>query len=437
MTRPNILYVHSHDTGRYVEPYGHAVPTPNLRHLARQGALFRQAFCANPTCSPSRAALLTGQYPHQTRMFGLAHLGWTMTDYRRHVVHALRAAGYRSALSGVQHIIPRQRTAEIGYDERLVPQGSGLEPDAAAAAWLRAGPPEPFFLSVGFGETHRRYPTAHPEHRAGQCLPPPHLPDTPETREDMARYKASARVLDHRVGVVLEALERAGLAHNTLVICTTDHGIAFPRMKCSLFDGGIGVMLILRGPGGFSGGKTFDAPVSHVDLYPTVCELAGAQQPAWLEGHSLCPLGRGETDAVRDAVFAELNYHVAYQPERCVRTRRYKYIRRYGDRTRPILPNCDDSPSKDVMMRAGWYPFEREALYDTFRDPQEAHNLVGDGDAADVLKELRDRLDAWQRRTDDPILSGPIPPREGAVFSHPDAVSPSEPKKPFAEHPQY
>ena len=95
MDQPHILYLHSHDTGRYVQPYGHQVPTPNIQALADQGVLFRQAFCAAPTCSASRACLLTGQYGHSNGMLGLAHRGWSLHDYRQHIVHVLRDAGYR------------------------------------------------------------------------------------------------------------------------------------------------------------------------------------------------------------------------------------------------------------------------------------------------------------------------------------------------------
>src|SRR5512133_4145230 len=97
---PNVLYIHSHDSGRYLQPYGHAVPTPNLQRLASEGVLFRRAFSCAPTCSPSRSALLTGQFPHQNGMLGLAHRGFSMTDYRHHMLHTLRAAGYRSVLAG-------------------------------------------------------------------------------------------------------------------------------------------------------------------------------------------------------------------------------------------------------------------------------------------------------------------------------------------------
>src|SRR5579859_5732051 len=81
----NIVYIHSHDSGRYLQPYGHAVPTPNIQRLASEGMLFRRAFSAAPTCSPSRSALLTGQCPHQNGMLGLAHRGFALNDYRKHI----------------------------------------------------------------------------------------------------------------------------------------------------------------------------------------------------------------------------------------------------------------------------------------------------------------------------------------------------------------
>ena len=118
-TRPNILYVHSHDTGRYIQPYGHAVPTPNLQKLAEAGVLFRQAFCAGPTCSPSRAALLTGQCPHSSGMTGLAHRGFRLNDPKQHLVHTLRAAGYTAVLAGIQHVANGKDVESLGYDKMI------------------------------------------------------------------------------------------------------------------------------------------------------------------------------------------------------------------------------------------------------------------------------------------------------------------------------
>ena len=279
----NILYLHSHDSGRYLSPYGYPVPTPNLRRLAADGVVFRRAFSAAPTCSPSRASLLTGQCAHQNGMLGLAHRGFSMTDYRRHIVHTLRDAGYRSVLAGLQHVAAKPE--QIGYDQILHPattQAADVAPQAVA--FLDSKPSGPFFLDCGFFETHREYPKPTPDDDARYIQPPAPIPDTPATRADMAAFHASARNLDRGIGHVLEALARNGLAENTLVISTTDHGLAFPRMKCNLTDTGWGVSLILRGPGAYSGGKISDAMVSHLDLFPTICESLKIQPPAWLEG---------------------------------------------------------------------------------------------------------------------------------------------------------
>jgi arylsulfatase A-like enzyme len=350
--------------------------------------VFRNAFSAAPVCSPSRAALLTGE---PGKLLGLAHRGFRLPDYGRHLVHAL--TGYTSRLVGEQHIAADAR--EIGYDEI----SSALEPL----------PPEPFFLDVGFHETHRPFPAA-----AGEALPPAHLPDVPEIRRDMAGFVESARRLDERVGEVLGALPE-----NTLVILTTDHGLAFPGAKATLTDRGIGVMLVIRGPG-FAPGVD-DRLVSQLDLYPTICELAGVPPPPWLVGRSL--LAPGENDAV----FAELTFHAAYEPQRAVRTKRYKYIRRFGDRDAPVLANIDDSPSKDYLLAHGLADrrLAREELYDLLWDPGEAHNLAPE--RPPVLDELRARLDRWMQERQDPLLDGPVAPPPGAELNLPTQLSPEEP----------
>jgi arylsulfatase A-like enzyme len=427
MERPNILYIHSHDTGRYIQPYGHNVPTPNLQQLAEKGVLFRQNFCVAPTCSPSRAALLTGQSAHSSGMIGLAHRGFSLKDHSQHIVHTLRQVGYRSMLIGTQHVA--RDASIIGYDDVAPVQSHRVKhvvPEAVK--FLNSKPRSPFFLSVGFGETHREFPDAGPDQDPRYCLPPAPLPDTPRTRQDMANFKASAQILDKGIGDVLNALDANGLAENTLVICTTDHGIAFPGMKCNLTDHGMGVMLILRGPGGFAGGQVCDAMVSHVDLFPTICDLLEIEPPPWLQGRSMMPLIRGQTDEIRDEVFAEVTYHAAYEPMRAVRTHRFKYIRRFEDRQSPVLPNCDEGLSKDMWLQHGWAerPPTAEQLYDLVFDPNETHNLANDPAMAEVLDEMSGRLDRWMRATDDPLLYGPVPAPPGSQVNDPDGLSPRE-----------
>ncbi|HET7440917.1 MAG TPA: sulfatase-like hydrolase/transferase, partial [Terriglobales bacterium] len=227
---PNIVYIHSHDSGRYLQPYGHAVPTPSLQRLADEGVLFRQAFSVAPTCSPSRASLLTGQCPHRNGMLGLAHRGFALYDYQKHILYTLRKAGYHSVLAGLQHIAAAPET--IGFDQLLTPATwpfrqpkTAAAVGPAAATFITTNPSTPFFLDVGFQETHREYPKPTVADNPNYILPPVPIADTPETRLDMAGHHASARVMDQGVGQVLDALEHSGLKANTLVISTTDHGI--------------------------------------------------------------------------------------------------------------------------------------------------------------------------------------------------------------------
>lgn len=426
--RPNIVYIHSHDTGRYTSSSGQSVPTPNLLRLANQGVLFRNAFSAAPTCSPSRAALLTGSYPHQNGMLGLAHLGWSLHDYQQHIIHTLSKYGYRSTLAGLQHIASDPKV--IGYDEMLHPRTlSAVDVAPGAVKFLEAKPTNPFFLDVGFFETHRAYPHPTAADDPNFIQPPAAVPDNPEVRNDMAAFHASARIMDHGVGQVLDALDRLGLSENTLVLCTTDHGIAFPRMKCSLTDAGMGVHMIIRGPREFREPRVCDAMISQLDFFPTICDYLGIDPPAWLEGKSMLPVLRGNAAELHEELFAEVTYHASYEPKRTVRTQRFKYIKRFDGRTRAVLPNCDDSPSKTVWLKDGWQKLQLEhpeELYDLVFDPHEQNNLVNDQQFELQLREMRLRLNNWMKRTDDPLLRGPITLPLGGRAVDPDAISPRE-----------
>lgn len=435
LKKPNILYLHSHDTGRLIQPHGYAVPTPHVQQLATEGVLFRNAFAAAPTCSPSRACLLTGTSAHRNGMLGLAHRGFALNDYNDHLLHTLRKHGYECTLTGIQHVA--KDPLQIGYDRLIEPvndyvhgvRGTECTVEKVAPhaeAFLKNAPAEPFFLSVGFHETHTVYHP--PSDKEDQPLPPHPIPDTPETRAEMAAFSASARVLDDGIGRVLKALHASGLEENTLVICTTDHGPAFPGMKCTLTDRGLGVMLILRGPGGFSGGQVSDAMVSQLDIFPTLCEFLEIEAPDRLEGRSLLPLLGGQ-DEIHEAIFSEINYHAAYEPQRAVRTQRWKYIRRFGERRRPVLCNVDDGLSKDLWVRSGWgdVVLPDEELYDLVFDPGECANLAGREETHEVLKEMRRRLHDWMQAGDDPLLGGHIPAPPGAELNDPASISHWEP----------
>lgn len=187
----------------------------------------------------------------------------------------------------------------------------------------------------------------------------------------------------------------------------------------------------MRGPGGFSGGKVCDAMVSHLDLFPTLCDLLDIEKPARLQGASMMPLIRGAAREIHDEIFAEVNYHAAYEPKRAARTHRWKYVRHFDDRHHPNLPNCDDGPSKTLWLESGWrdQPVESEQLYDLIFDPNEVRNLAADPLSRSALQEMRARLDRWMRSTSDPLLHGPIAPPPGALVNDAEGTSPTEPPR--------
>lgn len=423
----NVLYLHTHDTGRVVSPYGYAVDTPRIQEFCESEGtvLFERAYCASPTCSPSRSALLTGTYPHQNGMLGLAQRGFGL-DGSRHLARLLSNAGFTSVLCGVQHEVgyytDHQLAPEaLGYDEDITTDASGYaEKDLvvwdrrnaeALVSWLESYDGDrPFFVSFGQHATHRAWPDAEPG-AADYARPPVNVPNTPLTRADFACYQASVRMADANVGLVLDALRRSGRADDTIVLLTTDHGLAYPFEKCTLTDGGTGVLLALRVPGSRAGSRVFDGLVSHVDVMPTLLDLLGLELPSHLEGVSHAGIFRGEKDPGDDAVFSEINFHTSYEPARAVRTERYSYVR-YFDETWPRqnLSNVDGSTVKNLYLERGLAerPKPLEQLYDLTYDAFETDNVAGDPRYAEVLEDMRARLSDFMARTGDPLLEGPI-----------------------------
>jgi N-sulfoglucosamine sulfohydrolase len=433
----NVLYIHTHDSGRILSPYGYKVPTPNLEAFAKEAAVFRNAYCAGPTCSPSRAAMLTGTYPHQTGMLGLAQRGFSM-DCRRHLVQHLNRNGYDTALCGIQHEVGWyldrvQGAKQIGYGEELTRDNSGYRQEelvkwdqenaGEVCTWLRDRKKmgnekkRPFFLSYGMYATHRRFPDEiDPEICPEFAVPPYPIPDSKETRRDFAGFLTSVKSADGCFGQVIRCLKEEGLWENTIVLFTTDHGIANPFSKCTLFDSGIGVALMMHVPGAKGNGRVMDQLVSHVDVFPTLCELLNLEKPDYLEGVSLVPLLEGGEEPVRSDIFAEINFHTSYEPARCVRTERYKYICYYDTSyLQTNLSNIDESQTKDYFMERGLKGREKyeEALYDLVYDPGERRNLAKEPEYKAVLEKMRDRLKEYEERTEDPIRSGPVAVRSG------------------------
>ncbi|HWL51199.1 MAG TPA: sulfatase [Chthoniobacteraceae bacterium] len=445
----NLIYLHTHDSGRFLPPYFPLPGEGNLLRLAAESAVFGSAFSAAPTCCASRSALLTGTWAHQTGMLGLAHRGFSLLYPERHLARVLAGCGYETALAGIQHEAHGPGAAQqLGYTTTLeidpelaarIDIGDGrtardhseawdLAVADAAARFLMTPRDGPFFLSCGFFNTHRDFPP--PPDLSESEKAPGIFPDDAGIRNDWSGYLRSAAIVDRAVGRVLAALRNSGLERNTLVVFTTDHGIAFPRCKATLYDHGIGVALMIRPPGKVRRSR-IDALVSQVDLYPTLCDYLSVPFPKWLEGHSLRPLIDGKIDEVREDLFAESTYHAAYEPVRCIRTREYKYIRRFDDGS-PVLANVDDGPTKNFYLRErpGEFSSPREMLFELTSDPGEQRNLADQPEYEAVKAKLAQRLRHWMKSTKDPLLNGDVPLPAGAVENLRDSLSATEPVGP-------
>ncbi len=412
----NLILIDCHDLGQHLGCYGWtSVPSPNLDALAAAGVRFRNSFCTAPQCSPSRAALYTGRYPHATGMLGLAHppFDWRLHPDEVHLALHLQQIGYHTIQVGVQHVTGHDVASvqALGFDHAIPADHAAAIADHVVA-FLIQRPSQPFFLNIGFPEPHRdaqgRYRQAPPDASHGVQMPP-YLPQSDAARQEFAELQGVIGVMDAAVGRIWAALQDSGLLHDTWLIFTTDHGLAMPRAKCTLYDPGLQTALLMVAPAlGLTGGRVYDELISNVDILPTILEMLEAPLPGALQGHSFASLLRGNAYTPRLHLFAEKTFHTAYEPQRGVRTERFKLIWNAepgimnvpGDVMRsPIYPTLIE---EIVVERP---PFE---LYDLTDDPHERVNRVDDPLYAEIFAELRQLLRKWMAETNDPLLAGPI-----------------------------
>lgn len=426
VSRPNILLAIADDwgwphAGAYGDP---AVKTPAFDRVAREGVLFRSAFVTSPSCTPSRGALLTGQW--HGRLGGAANLWSVFPDRVKTYPEILEAAGYFVGSSGKAWGPGRTETPG------RAPAG---KPYGDFERFLAARPAErPFAYWLGSSDPHRPYDEG--SGIAGGIDParirvPAHLPDDPVVRSDLADYLFEVQRFDALVGAALAALERAGELDRTLVVVTSDNGAPFPRAKANLYDAGTRVPLAIRWPGKVPGGRTSDDLVSLADLAPTFLELAGVPVPREMTGRSLAPIlsssESGRVDPAREFVLVGKERHVPCQeapdrggyPCRAIRTHEYLYIRNYRpDRwpagtphhERATIPgawyaDCDNGPTKRLLVEArdsspemrrlydlAFSKRPTEELYDLAKDPDQLSNVAADPKRAAVVEDLRRRL---------------------------------------------
>ena len=409
-TRPNVLYMDVHDLGTWLGCYGKPyVSSPHIDRLAGDGARFTQFISSAPICMPSRVGLYAGIMPHMAGVMGQDPLDNNVVCMAEY----FRRAGYATFVGGGINVLNTPEWA--GFTNVLAAEKG--ERANAAVDFLRheAGSLDsPFFLSVSFQHVHRPFGEDYDPDLPDRIEVPGGLPDEPETRKDLATLCRKVEELDKHVGEILGALEEAGAAENTIVIFTTEHGIAMPRHKHTLYNGGIHTALLLRAPGRLSPGLVYDDLLSNMDLLPTLLELAGLEAPPNILGRSF--LGLLEEDAdwqCRDAVFSEQTWgrrsrQWYYTPMRSIRTERFHYIHSF----REVPAYVDNSfvnrfrHRREVLQE--WFsdPLSEKQLFDLKEDPDELANLADSGEHKELLDSLHGQLFAFLERTEDPILEG-------------------------------
>lgn len=428
--RPNIVFVLADDwSWPHAGVYGdRTIHTPNFDRVARDGMLFRYCFSAAPSCTPSRAAMLTGQYPHRLKEGG--NLWGTLPKQFPVYPDLLEKAGYHVGLWGKGWGPGDFRPG--GYTQN--PAG---KPYRGFAQFLKSVPEgKPFCFWFGSHQPHRPYKQgsgAAAGLKIDSVCVPPMWPDVPAVRNDILDYYESAQQFDAQLGEVLKLLEASGKLHNTLVLVSGDNGWPFPRGKCNLYDAGTRQPLAVMWPAKIRPGQTCDDFINMMDFAPTFLEAAGVKPPAEMTGRSFLGLLTGaEKPGSRNTVFVERERHADVRkgdlgyPMRAIRTREWLYIRNFkpdrwpaGDPQRWVsvgpFGDVDNGPTKQFILDHRDDPkdakfFElsfakrpAEELYDVHSDPDDLHNLAANPAHATALQQMRAQVDHWMNETADPM----------------------------------
>jgi N-sulfoglucosamine sulfohydrolase len=430
--RPNILLAIADDWSfPHAGIYGDkTVATPTFDRLAKEGVLFTHAFCAAPSCTPSRAGLLTGQAIHRLEESGNL---WSTLQAKFEVYpDLLEKAGYAVGLQGKGwgpgNVSAGGRTRN--------PAGPSFKSFDQFIASVPQG--KPFCFWFGSSDPHRPYDKgsgASSGLRPDTVSVPPFLPDTPEVRSDILDYYFEVQRFDRDVGAMIKRIEAAGRLDNTIVVMTSDNGFPFPRAKATVYDAGTRMPLAIRWGAKVKGGRTVDDVVSLCDLAPTFLDAAGLAPPPAMTGRTLLPLLRCEPQPGRDTIFLERERHANVRkgdltyPVRAVRTTRYLYVRNVcpdrwpaGDpeKWKAVGPfgDVDGSPTKDLILdrreepaMAAYFKLAfgkrpAEELYDLSRDPHQVDNVAGKPEYAEAQQALRAELGRWMADTADPRATG-------------------------------
>jgi len=440
--RPNVVLIVSDDHGlEALGCYGNSViKTPNLDGLAAEGVRFTNAFCTTASCSASRSVILSGMYNHANGQYGHQHSyhHFISFDNFKTLPVWLTEAGYRTGRIGKYHVAP-----EEVYKFDVALPGNSRSPVQMAENcrnFIREGH-QPFFLYFCMSDPHRgggvaedlpgkpdrfgnRAKGAYPGVKEVMYDPkdvivPPFLPDIQECRAELAQYYQSVSRVDQGVGRLLGVLKEAGQYDNTLIIYISDNGVAFPGAKTTLYEPGMNLPCIVRRPGQRKKGITCDALINFADLAPTICDFAGALSgDNTFQGRSFRSVLEQEHPKGWDVTYASHTFHeiTMYYPMRVVRERKYKLIWN-------IAHGLDYPFASDLWAASTWQATLRNKrkhygkraveaylhrpkfeLYDLENDPHEVRNLADNPKYKTVLEELKAKLRAFQKRTQDPWI---------------------------------
>lgn len=430
----NILLITADDLGyEAVNCLGGKVPnvTPNMDRLASEGMSFRYAHVNSAICAPSRGVIATGRYGHNSGLFGFNKLSRPMPT----TFGTFQKAGYLTGILGkVSHSTP-DMNFQWDFVHDYGDLGSGRSPKkygqyckAFFAQCKQAN--KPFYFMVNSHDPHRKFhdPDNPPYKDAetpsrlfspDEIAVPPFLPDLPGVRLELSHYYNSARRFDDTLGKVLEALDKSGLAERTLVILIADNGSAFPFAKANTYLASTRTPCLVRWPGVIRPGSVDQTHmVSEVDFFPTFMEAAGLNAPSGLDGRSMIPLLKGESQQGREYVFTQIDYTAGgpAKPMRCIQNKRYGYVfNAFSDGTFQYRNNNEGQTFK-AMVEAGKTDPAIQArvtmfrlrtpqeFYDLQNDPGCTHNLIHSPNHQPMIQQFQNRLRAWMVRTHDHCL---------------------------------
>ena len=421
-----ILFVtddQSPDAGCYGNPI---IQTPNMDALAKDGIRFTNAFCTTASCSASRSVILSGVYNHANAQYGHQHSyhHFRTYDHMKTLSARLTEAGYHTARIGKYHVGPE----EVYPFETVIQGASSRSPVQMAdlcETLIRDEEERPFFLYFCTSDPHRsggsvagaehhpnpfgNKPKGYPgvkevKYDPKQVLVHSFLPDTPVCRAELAQYYQSVSRIDQGLGRLIEHLKKHGQYEQTLIIFTSDHGIAFPGGKTTLYEGGMRVPFLVRDPQQSRRGDC-NAMINLADITPTILDYADAapKKKGEVQGRSFRKAMEQADAKGWDEVYASHTFHeiTMYYPMRVVRTRNHKLIWNIAHGLPyPFASDLWAAPTwQDVYIHRP--KFE---LFDLKSDPYEATNLADDPRYADLLGQLQEKLKRFQKQTKDPWI---------------------------------